>query len=256
MATRARGWLQRGTLVVVFLVVAAGSVWAFQNRSRLAAACLDTVDGVTSKLAHLNQPFGSGETVAAKNPSLGVIPDFTLTERSGRPIHRSDLLGNYWVASFVFTRCATTCPMATAELAKLQSRLPGEVRLVSFSVDPEHDSPEVLTAYANRAGAELDRWLFLTGEKESVYRLVREGFHLAAEENTDAPAGWEVTHSPRFALVDPKGVIRGYYESSDAADLDRMCGDIARLRGVEPEDTPRAERAAATDGAESSLAPE
>ncbi len=250
MAAGTRVWRRRGPLVAALVVVAAASVWAFQNRAMLATACLRTVDGVTSKLAHMNQPFGLGETVASKNPTLGVIPDFSLTERSGRAIGKSDLLGSYWVASFVFTRCATSCPMATAELAKLQSRLPQEIRLVSISVDPEHDSPQVLTTYADRVGADLERWLFLTGDKASVYRLVREGFHLAVEENAGAPTGWEVTHTPRFALVDPKGRIRGYYESSDAADLDRMCADIGRLRGEEPEETPT--RAVGTDGTESS----
>ncbi len=254
MASGKRDAPRKATLVLGFLGVAALSVWAFQNRAMLAAACLNTVDGVTSKLAHLNQPFGLGDAVTSKNPVLGTVPEFTLTERSGRSIGRSDLLGGYWVASFIFTRCATSCPMATAELAKLQGRLPKNVRLVSFSVDPEYDSPQVLTTYADRAGAENDRWLFLTGDEETVHRIVREGFHLAVENNDGAPTGWEVTHTPRFALVDPKGRIRGYYESSDAVDLDRLCADIARLRGDKPEDGPRALVAGEAD-TESSIAP-
>ena len=211
------------------MVVAALCFWAFVNRDTLAAACLRTIDGVTSKFAHLNQPFGVGASVQPKNPVLGIVPDFELTERSGRTIEKSDLLGSVWVASFIFTRCATSCPMAVTQLAGLQSDLPEQVRLVSITVDPEHDSPQVLAEFAERVGANVDRWLFLTGEKSFIYRSIREGFHLSVQENDDAAPGWEVTHSPRFALVDTKGRIRGYYESSDQQDLERLRADVHRL---------------------------
>ncbi|MCH7548266.1 MAG: SCO family protein [Candidatus Krumholzibacteriota bacterium] len=216
-------------LVLAAVSLLSISFWVFQNRAKLVAACLNTINGVTSKVAHLNEPFGMGASVVSRNPIVGIVPEFELTERSGRTVKKSDLLGSYWVASFIFTRCSTSCPMATAELATLQTQLPREVRLVSFSVDPEHDSPEVLSDYADRVGADTDRWLFLTGEKDDVYRYIREGFHLAVEENRDATPGLEVMHSPRFALVDPKGRIRGYYESNDREELDRLRSDIARL---------------------------
>ncbi len=221
--------VQKGVLVLAFVAVSAAAVWVFQNRTTLAAACLNTINGVTTKLAHFNAPFGSGGTVQPKNPVLGIVPEFSLTERSGRSVQNTDLLGDFWIASFIFTRCATSCPMTTAELARLQADLPEEVRLVSFSVDPGHDSPEVLTDYADKAGADLDRWLFLTGDKSEMYRYIREGFHLAVEENSGANPGWQVTHSPRFALVDPKGRIRGFYTSSDPEDLKRLRQDVRRL---------------------------
>lgn len=222
-------FLRRSMLVLAAVSLLSVSFWVFQNRATLVAACLNTINGVTSKVAHLNEPFGMGASVVSRNPIVGIVPEFELTERSGRTVKKSDLLGSYWVASFIFTRCSTSCPMATAELATLQTQLPREVRLVSFSVDPEHDSPEVLSDYADRVGADTDRWLFLTGKKDDVYRYIREGFHLAVEENRDATPGLEVMHSPRFALVDPKGRIRGYYESNDSEELDRLRSDIARL---------------------------
>lgn len=222
-------FLRRSMLVLAAVSLLSVSFWVFQNRATLVAACLNTINGVTSKVAHLNEPFGMGASVVSRNPIVGIVPEFELTERSGRTVKKSDLLGSYWVASFIFTRCSTSCPMATAELATLQTQLPREVRLVSFSVDPEHDSPEVLSDYADRVGADTDRWLFLTGKKDDVYRYIREGFHLAVEENRDATPGLEVMHSPRFALVDPKGRIRGYYESNDREELDRLRSDIARL---------------------------
>ena len=222
---------QRGIALAGALALAVGFVGFVRDPAGFASACLSTWNGVSSKSAHLKEPFGAGVNVESRNPNLGLVPDFTLTERSGRSVKKSDLLGSYWVASFIFTRCATTCPVAVAQLAKLQTMLPEAVRLVSFSVDPEHDSPAVLSAYAQQAGAGLDRWLFLTGEKELVYRCIREGFHLAVEENSDAQDGGQVTHSPRFALVDPKGRIRGYYESSNPSDMSRLVKDVDRLLG-------------------------
>ncbi|MEE9270961.1 MAG: SCO family protein [Candidatus Krumholzibacteria bacterium] len=229
MISRPRGSLHKGILLVAFLAVGGASIWVFQNRETLAAACLNTINGVTSKMAHLSQPFGVGASVQPKNPILGVVPDFSFTERSGRSVKKSDLFGSYWIASFIFTRCATSCPMTVTELARLQTDLPEEVRLVSFSVDPEHDTPAILADYAKTLGADLDRWLFLTGDKSETYRYIREGFHLTVQENSGASPGWQVTHSPRFALVDPKGRIRGYYESSDAEDLARLRKDVRRL---------------------------
>ena len=171
----------------------------------------------------------SGTSVQPKNPVMGIVPDFSLTERSGRIVQKSDLLGSYWVASFIFTRCATTCPIASSQFTRLQADLPKEVSLVSFTVDPDYDSPEVLAEYAEGYGADPDRWLFLTGEKNKLYKDIREGFHLAVEGNADAPSGFAVTHTPRFALVDDKGRIRGYYGSSEPEDMVRLRKDIMRL---------------------------
>lgn len=232
MASLQHGALRKGLVAVALFVFAGVSVVGYLFRDTLATACLRTVDGVTSKLAHMNTPFGSGASVEPRNPVLGIVPDFTLTDRSGKPVHKSDLLGGYWVASFIFTRCVTSCPKAVTQLTHLQETLPDDVRLVSFSVDPEYDSPEVLAEYADKVGADVGRWLFLTGEKTEVYRSIRQGFLLAVQENDGDKPGWEVTHSPRFALVDPKGRIRGYYDSSVPEDIERLDKDIERLHGT------------------------
>lgn len=229
MATRRGISIKGGVLLVAFASGAALSVWAFQDREAIVAAYVKTVDGVTSRLAHSHEPFGQGSTAQHKYPILGVVPDFSLTEASGRTVKKSDLKGSFWVASFVFTRCATSCPMTVVELASLQDELPSEVRLVSITVDPEYDSPEVLSEYAKNVGADVDRWIFLTGDKDDIYRCIREGFHLAVQENPEGKPGWEVAHSPRLALVDAKGQIRGYYNSSDGEDVARLRSDIDQL---------------------------
>jgi cytochrome oxidase Cu insertion factor (SCO1/SenC/PrrC family) len=145
------------------------------------------------------------------------VGDFSLTERSGKIVNRDDLLGKVWVASFVFTRCTGPCPQVTATMTRLQAQLASHgdaVRLVTFTVDPEHDDPGELRTYAEHFGADPQRWLFLTGKEADVYRLVREGFHLTAQKNAEAGAdvGSAVLHDTRLAVVDRKGRIRGYYQ--------------------------------------------
>lgn len=153
--------------------------------------------------------------------SLGMVPEFALVERSGKRITRTDLAGKVWIAGFVFTRCSGPCPTLTAAMARLRSELPSEVQLVTITVDPDHDQPVVLAEYANRFRADPDSWWFLTGEREDVYRLVRDGFHLGVDENRDPKAlpGERITHSTRLALVDRAGVTRGYFDGLDSAAL-------------------------------------
>jgi len=162
----------------------------------------------------------------ASPEDLGVIGDFSLTERSGRPIGRADLLGKVWVADFIFTRCNGPCPAVTGGMARLQKDLAAEkdVRLVSFSVDPEHDTTDVLSTYAGNFGADPERWLFVTGDRDTIFKLLRESFHVGVERNrvSDSTPGNAVTHSTRLVLVDRRGHIRGkYYEgATDSQDAD------------------------------------
>ena len=165
---------------------------------------------------------------------FGSIPDFTLTERSGRTLRRSDLLGRVWIADFIFTRCAGPCPLMSGRMLRLQDGFRSEpgIRFVSFSVDPEYDRPEVLSRYAEHYQADPDRWLFLTGDKEAIYDLSQKWFHLGVREIPAAerqdPAQW-VGHSTKFVLVDRKGIIRGYYDGQEDASLDRLFEDARIL---------------------------
>jgi cytochrome oxidase Cu insertion factor (SCO1/SenC/PrrC family) len=118
---------------------------------------------------------------------FGTIPDFSLIERSGRRVTLAEFRGKVWVADFIYTHCTDTCPLQTAELARLQANLATEpgVRLVSITVDPAQDTPEVLAEYATRFGADRDRWLFLTGQKRAIYTLAQKGFLLSVEDPED-----------------------------------------------------------------------
>ncbi|MBI4391779.1 MAG: SCO family protein, partial [candidate division NC10 bacterium] len=124
--------------------------------------------------------WGLAGGVADRLPVYGAVPDFALTERSGRPVMAEALRGKVWIATFIFTRCSDTCPLQSAEMARLQGEFAAEedLRLVSVTVDPEWDTPAVLARYATHFGAHPDRWLFLTGERATIHALAREAFRL------------------------------------------------------------------------------
>jgi len=156
------------------------------------------------------------------------LPDFSLTGVSvdgTSPFDRSAMRGRVWVADFIFTRCVGPCPMLSANMQALQSRLPKSVGLVSFSVDPDHDSPEVLSVYARKFSADPQRWFFVTGDKAALVRLFREGFRVAYEEDS---AG-NVSHATTFVLVDSQARLIRYYDGLDSAALDRLVADAKRL---------------------------
>lgn len=169
-------------------------------------------------------------------PILGQVPEFALTNRDGRPVHRSDLDGRPWVADFIFTRCPASCPMMSARMARLNRDLPADlpVRLVSISVDPDHDTPEILQRYAESFQA-TDRWLFLTGAREDVRKLCVEGFKLGLDMAPAPGSGPEpILHSTRFVLVDGRGGIRGYYEAFDEESTAKLRRDVLALAASKP----------------------
>jgi cytochrome oxidase Cu insertion factor (SCO1/SenC/PrrC family) len=169
---------------------------------------------------------------AMELPVIGSVPEFSLTEANGTTLRRADLLGKVWIASFLFTRCGEACPLLMHHEVGLQADLPlrDDLRLVSFSVDPDWDVPKVLTEYAHTFGADRSRWLFLTGDKKQIYRLTIDGFRLATEEG-DPAKEMPILHSTKLVLVDRHGAIRGYYDSSDDGDLHKLVRDARQVLG-------------------------
>ena len=167
------------------------------------------------------KPEALTETVAVN------VPDFSLTNQQGEPLGASDMAGKIWVADFIFTNCPTICPAMTQEMARLQSEFVADpVYFVSFSVDPERDTPKVLSRYASAYGADNRRWHFLTGDKTKIYQLAEQGFSLAAGHN-----GTEILHSPRFVLIKPGGTIHDYYDSRSGPAMLRLRRDVKALLG-------------------------
>src|SRR5690606_30463241 len=127
------------------------------------------------------------------------LPDFSLTERSGRAVSLEDLKGKVWVADFFYSTCPGPCPMMTSRLSEIHKKLAADenVRVVSITTDPQKDTPEILQAYAKNFGAS-DRWLFLTGEKGAIFTLAEKGFKLSVTEDPGAPE--PIIHSTKLVL--------------------------------------------------------
>lgn len=154
----------------------------------------------------------------------GPVPAFHLTERSGDPVSLADLRDRIWLADFIFTNCAGPCPLMTMHMCELQKALSDStpVRFVSFTVDPDRDTPQALSEYADRFGASRQRWWFLTGDMVTITHVAVDGFHVGSREDP-------ILHSTLFALVDRRGHIRGYYHSDDPDLIRHVTDDVAVL---------------------------
>jgi protein SCO1/2/putative membrane protein len=153
------------------------------------------------------------------------VPDFNLTERSGRPLARRDLMGRVWIGEFIFTRCAGSCPVMISRMMTLYKKAP-EAVYVSFTVDPDYDTPAVLAAYAKNNSLPPE-WLFVTGKYEQIQDLARNGFKLSMDIN--GPASEPIIHSPRLVLVDRYGRIRGAFDTSDFEGMTRLEAELQRV---------------------------
>lgn len=150
------------------------------------------------------------------------VPPFTATDQDGHTVTERALRGTPWIADFIFTSCTASCPILTARLLTLQRRLSGApVRFVSFSVDPEHDSPPVMKAYARRWQGDAARWRLLSVDRDALARL---GAALGGAEDPAAQAA--PFHSDRFALVDAGGRMLGLYSSSSDSELEQLQRDL------------------------------
>lgn len=154
-------------------------------------------------------------------PVYGTVPPFELTAETGDHFDSRSLDGQVWVADFIFTTCTGPCPRMSTLMRQVQSVAP-RAKLLSFTVDPEHDTPAVLSEYAKRYKAEPGRWRFLTGPRETLHHLKREIFKLGSVDGS-------LNHSTRLLLVDGKGRIRGYYGTDEDSPVRRLASDIKRI---------------------------
>ena len=141
-------------------------------------------------------------------PVLAELPDFSFQDQAGHPIGKKDLAGKVWVANFIYTGCGEVCPMLTQKMKELQEAFGNfprneELRFVSFTVDPENDTPQRLARYAEAFGADGKRWYFLTGPMAEIEKTIVEGFRVSARK----VSAFEIVHGDRFVLVDRQGRI-------------------------------------------------
>ena len=200
---------RRGILIVVFTVLVSATVVLAGARSAAV-------------------PPRAAQDLGDQAEKLGA---FELVERSGRQISEADFADRVCIVSFIFTRCQLSCPRITSVMKSLQARLEGsDVLLVSLSVDPEHDTPQVLAEYARRFEAEPERWWFLTGSRPLIYNLIQRRFKLSVMENPAPEADGKaeaIAHSDRLALVD-RGRVVGLFDSNEPAALGSLVGQAKR----------------------------
>lgn len=147
---------------------------------------------------------------------------FSLTERSGRMVKSEELLGEPYVVCFFFSTCPGTCKRQSSEMRLLQSKFKDKpIKLISISVDPEVDTPEVLAEYANSFNADKDRWLFLTGSLDDIIKVGTEMFFLPGVERRG--------HPDRFCLVDAKGDLVGSYLWVEPEERELLVAHIEEL---------------------------
>lgn len=177
--------------------------------------------------------FGNGkmETKLSVAQKRGIVPvpPFSFINAQGQPINISFVQNKIWIADFFFTRCGSICPKMSSQLQFVQHtfRDNNNVKIISFTCDPEHDSAQKLQAYANVYHANPNQWQFVTGSKQTLYRYARKGLNIVA---TDGDGGEnDFIHSQNLVLIDSKGYIRGYYDGTDVASVQKMTTDIKKL---------------------------
>ncbi len=238
MSRHRSAWTRPTTFSIAWLLV--GSAW-------LATGCRPskpTPAAPSTSDATIVEP--AKPSVAARPPTprvLHPLPPFSLTDQSGAELSSRRYYGKVWVANFIFTSCTATCPQQTAKLAELAQIMKSElaaglVRFASFSVDPERDTPEVLSRYAQERGLDTASWDFVTGPREALWTLCRDGFKVPVQDDPTVTA-MPILHSSQTVLIDQQGTIRGYYDGLTTAGLSALEADmrtvLAELKPVPDE---------------------
>ncbi len=181
---------------------------------------------------------GGGET-SGKLDRIGPAPKYSLVDQHGRPFSSDALKGKVHVLEFFFSTCPTICPIMNQNLKLVEQKFFGnpDFAIVSITINPEHDTPQVLKEHAEAIGVKSSQWHFLSGEKDYIYKLSNTGFNIYAGQNANASGGFE--HSGLFALIDRDGYIRCrkddfgnpilYYDGTEAAGVEAIMQDIKIL---------------------------
>jgi protein SCO1/2 len=182
-------------------------------------------------LAVATPPSGAVSARPSEPPVLGVVPDFTSQRQDGVPWGRKDLEGSIWVANFIFTRCPKICPTLTAKMAGLQllsgRRLP-QLKLVSFTIDPEHDTPQALASYGTKYGADFARWSFLRADRSVLEGSLTKGLFQTLEMGDGADLN-TISHSSYLVLIDRQSRMRGFYRLSEPSTMELVMRDAEAL---------------------------
>jgi cytochrome oxidase Cu insertion factor (SCO1/SenC/PrrC family) len=187
----------------------------------------------------LNSRDATPAVSAASSRAVAILPDhpqqlvnFSLTDRTGRTVTRSELAGKFLVVDFLFTSCSLTCPVINQRMAQIQQLTTNQpdVRLISLTVDPRDDTSDVLAQYAARFGADTNRWLFLTGDKTELYGLIATSFLAQDADNQFGYMPGNFSHTERIAVVDSRGRVQAYFDGLNDDVDSAVVAEINRLR--------------------------
>ena len=154
-------------------------------------------------------------------------PKFSLTDQLGRNVTDANLHGNVWIAMVFFTQCPGVCPMISSRMEQLEKAVSRpDIKIVSFSVDPEHDTPEAMKAYADKFSADPNRWYMLTGPKDTMFDIARNGLKLTA---MPATGGNPIVHSQQVLLIDREDHVRAVYDTNDDDSMKKLAEDAQNL---------------------------
>lgn len=187
----------------------------------------------TFSYPHKKFPIGFDTTSYSGNKVVDTvfhtIPDFNFQNQFGQYISNEAYKNKIYVADFIFTSCPIQCPKMTTQMKSLQDEFirDDKIMFLSFTIDPKRDSVQRLKEYADEYGVIPGKWNFLTGDRDAIFDLAKNGFYLSAADEKDGLS--DILHSDRFVLVDPAGNIRGFYIGTDEDQVKHMKGDISLL---------------------------
>lgn len=214
-------------ILLILLVAIPGTVFLFWGST-----------GHYAKLPYI----GNREVIAPGDTAYFTVPPFHFIDENGEPFTDKDTKGKILIVDFIFTRCTSICPRMSIQMQQLQLQMDEprykDVLFLSHTVDPEHDTPEVLKAYAKRLDADPKRWKFLTGSAPAIYRQGNLGYLLSA--GVDSSAAENFVHSPQFVLVDKQRHIRGMYDGTDSDAMHALMGDVKQLLYESKQRSPQA----------------
>ncbi len=198
----------------------------------LLSLCLGTVYAFVLWRTHSSAASSGNDSETSAAPdsptAFNTVAPFTLTDSTGKTVTLDALLGKPWIVDFVFTRCTGPCPVVTSFMVKAQQMSKADdVRLVTITVDPEYDTPEVLSQYAQLIHADTQRWMFLTGPLDVITELLNKSFMVPIVKETGLPVGQSIVHRTNLSVVDAHGVVRGYYDGEHIEGVEQA---VARAR--------------------------
>ena len=191
----------------------------------LVAFTISSCAGTEEKLPILGE-----RVVVGSDTTYHTIPPFHFVDQDSAQITEKTFEGKIYVTDFFFTSCRTICPIMKTQMLRVYeaTREMPDVLILSHTIDPQYDTVALLRDFARRLGAESKRWHFVTGVKDSIFKIAQSGYFLAAVEDKTEPDGY--IHSGAFLLIDKHRRIRGKYDGTKEDDVNRLIADIRKLR--------------------------